>query len=101
MATTNRPDRSRQIPRNVCVVSLTSFFTDLSGKMIINLLPLFLANALGVGTTVIRGLRLPASVIAGALRDAISPGAPFFFGAALALIAAGALWIWKPQPAQS
>src|SRR5574337_1998706 len=43
----------RTLPRNVWVVTLTSFFTDISSEMVINLLPLFLANVLGVKTNVI------------------------------------------------
>ena len=43
----------RSLPRNVWVVSLTSFLTDISSEMIINLLPLFLASVLGVKTNVI------------------------------------------------
>ena len=41
------------LPRNVWAVSLTSFFMDISSEMVINLLPLFLANVLGVRTSVI------------------------------------------------
>ncbi|HEX2697164.1 MAG TPA: hypothetical protein VHM28_05605, partial [Anaerolineales bacterium] len=43
----------RSLPRNIWVVTLTSFFTDISSEMIFNLIPLFLANVLGVGTAVI------------------------------------------------
>ena len=43
----------RALPRNVWAVSLTSFLTDISSEMIINILPLFLANVLGVRTSVI------------------------------------------------
>lgn len=43
----------RALPRNVWVVTLTSFFTDISSDMVLNLVPLFLANVLGVGTGVI------------------------------------------------
>ncbi len=39
-----------RIPRNVWVVTATSFLTDISSEMILNLLPLFLANVLGVRT---------------------------------------------------
>jgi MFS family permease len=46
MSTTNQT--IRQLPRNVWVVTLTSFLTDISSEMIFNLLPLFLANVLGV-----------------------------------------------------
>jgi MFS family permease len=41
------------LPRNVWVVSVTSFLTDISSEMIINLLPLFLASVLGVKTGII------------------------------------------------
>jgi MFS family permease len=43
----------RDLPRNVWVVTITSFLTDVSSEMILNLLPLFLANVLGVRTGVI------------------------------------------------
>ncbi|MCC7206762.1 MAG: MFS transporter [Anaerolineae bacterium] len=39
--------------RNLWAVTLTSFLTDISSEMIFNLLPLFLANVLGVKTSVI------------------------------------------------
>jgi len=55
MKTTRAKTRSslRALPRNIWAVSLTSFFMDISSEMVINLLPLFLANALGVRTAVI------------------------------------------------
>jgi sugar phosphate permease len=43
----------RDLPRNVWAVSLTSFFMDISSEMVINILPLYLVNVLGVGTNVI------------------------------------------------
>ena len=43
----------RSLPRNVWAVSLTSFFMDISSEMIVNILPLFLYNVLGLGTGVI------------------------------------------------
>jgi Na+/melibiose symporter-like transporter len=43
----------RALPRNVWFLTLTSFFTDISSEMVLNLLPLFLANVLGVRTNVI------------------------------------------------
>jgi MFS family permease len=43
----------RTLPRNVWAVSLTSFFMDISSEMVINVLPLFLANVLGLKTNVI------------------------------------------------
>jgi MFS family permease len=47
-----RPDL-RHLPRNVWVVTATSFLTDVSSEMIFNLVPLFLANVLKAGTAVI------------------------------------------------
>jgi MFS family permease len=41
------------LPRNVWAVSLTSFFMDISSEMVVNILPLFLSNVLGVSTSVI------------------------------------------------
>ena len=49
---TGRPS-FRQLPRNVWAVGLTSFFMDISSDMVINILPLFMANVLGVPTAVI------------------------------------------------
>ena len=43
----------RTLPRNVWVVTITSFLTDVSSEMVLNLLPLFLAGSLGVKTNVI------------------------------------------------
>ena len=43
----------RRLPRNIWVVTATSFLTDISSEMLFNLIPLFLANVLGVGTAVI------------------------------------------------
>lgn len=41
------------VPRNVWALGITSFFTDISSEMILNLLPLFLFNVLGVKTSLI------------------------------------------------
>ncbi len=43
----------RQLPRNVWAVGFTSFFMDISSEMVINIVPLFLANVLGVQTSII------------------------------------------------
>jgi len=43
----------RAVPRNVWATIATSFLTDISSEMVFNLLPLFLANALGVRTAII------------------------------------------------
>ncbi|HAF62861.1 MAG TPA: MFS transporter [Anaerolineaceae bacterium] len=45
--------RLRDLPRNILAVSLTSFFMDISSEMVINILPLFLSNVLGVKTNLI------------------------------------------------
>jgi len=43
----------KNLPRNVWAVSLTSFFMDISSEMVINILPLFLSNVLGIRTSII------------------------------------------------
>ena len=43
----------KQLPRNVWAVGFTSLFMDISSEMVINILPLFLANVLGVQTSII------------------------------------------------
>ena len=43
----------RAMPLNVWAVSAASFFMDISSEMVINILPLFLANVLGVQTSII------------------------------------------------
>lgn len=44
--------RSRLHP-NIWVLTITSFLTDVSSEMVLNLVPLFLANVLGVRTAII------------------------------------------------
>jgi MFS family permease len=56
-------------------------------------------TAYGAYSTVVGAMNLPASVIAGVLWDRFSPGAPFFFGAAVALVAAVGLLAWSPRTA--
>ena len=51
--TTQTKNSIRELPRNVWAVSLTSFFMDISSEMVINIVPLFLANVLGVQTAII------------------------------------------------
>jgi MFS family permease len=48
-----KPNTIKNLPRNIWAVSLTSFFMDISSEMVINLLPLFLANVLGIRTNII------------------------------------------------
>jgi MFS family permease len=43
----------RRLPRNVWAVGITSFLMDISSEMVIYILPLFLANSLGVRTSII------------------------------------------------
>jgi MFS family permease len=43
----------RQLPRNVWAVGVTSLFMDISSEMVINILPLFLVNVLGVQTSIV------------------------------------------------
>ena len=43
----------KQLPRNVWAVGFTSFFMDISSEMVVNVLPLFLSNVLGVQTSII------------------------------------------------
>jgi MFS family permease len=62
-------------------------------------------TAYGTYNAVLGILDFPASLIAGLLWDGIGdwsgfgPSAPFFFGSALALIAALAMGLWKQKPA--
>ncbi len=46
-------NRIRQLPRNIWVLTGGSFLTDISSEMIVHLIPLFLANILGVRTITI------------------------------------------------
>ncbi len=51
---TDKPlSRLRKVPRNIWALGLTSFFTDISSEMVLNLVPLFLFNVLGVKTSLI------------------------------------------------
>jgi len=58
----------RDLPRNVWAVSLTSFFMDISSEMVINILPLYLVNVLGVGANVIGLIEGIAESIASLLK---------------------------------
>jgi MFS family permease len=48
-----KPNDLRRLPRNVWIVTITSLLTDISSEMLANLIPFFLANVLGVRTSVI------------------------------------------------
>ena len=43
----------RRLPRNVWVLTITSLLNDISSEMLLNLIPFFLANVLGVRTAII------------------------------------------------
>ncbi|MGA7280746.1 MAG: MFS transporter, partial [Acidimicrobiia bacterium] len=58
----------RQLPRNVKAVSLTSFLMDVSSEMVINILPLFLSNVLGVRTALIGVIEGTAEAVASLLK---------------------------------
>jgi MFS family permease len=58
----------RRLPRNVWAVSLTSFFMDVSSEMVINILPLFLANVLGIKTSLIGVIEGVAEATASVLK---------------------------------
>ncbi len=58
----------RTLPRNVWAVTLTSFLTDVSSEMIFNLLPLYLANVLGVRTGLIGFIEGVAETVASLLK---------------------------------
>lgn len=45
--------RLAKLPRNVWVLTLVSFFTDISSDMIVNLIPLFLTGVLGQSTAIV------------------------------------------------
>jgi MFS family permease len=56
LQTENPPDVNSsppRLPRNVWIVTITSFLTDVSSEMLLSLLPLFLYGILGVRTSLI------------------------------------------------
>jgi MFS family permease len=53
MESSEKKTKIRDLPRNIWAVSLTSFFMDISSEMVINILPLFLVNVLGVKTNIV------------------------------------------------
>lgn len=77
------PSGVRALPRNVWAATATSFLNDVSSEMIQHLLPLFLANVLGVHTGLIgliEGLAESASsllkIISGRLSDRLGRRKP-------------------------
>ena len=74
----------RRLPRNVWVMSATSLLNDMSSEMLLNLIPFFLANILGVRTAVIGLIEGVAETTAsllkiyfGALSDRFGKRKPF------------------------
>ena len=74
----------RRLPRNVWVMSATSLLNDISSEMLLNLIPFFLANILGVRTSVIGLIEGVAETTAsllkiffGALSDRFGKRKPF------------------------
>lgn len=49
----SKPSSLKKLHKNVWAVSLTSFLMDISSEMVINVLPLFLSNVLGIKTNII------------------------------------------------
>src|SRR5512138_1858640 len=73
-----------QLPRNVWVMSATSLLNDISSEMLLNLIPFFLANILGVRTAVIgliEGIAETTAsllkIVFGALSDRLRKRKPF------------------------
>lgn len=58
----------RKLPRNVWAVGFTSFFMDISSEMVVNVIPLFLANVLGIKTNIIGLIEGLAEAIASILK---------------------------------
>ncbi|MBF8282155.1 MAG: Major facilitator superfamily transporter, permease, partial [Anaerolineales bacterium] len=68
LAASTRKSGLASLPRNVWVVTLTSFLTDISSEMLTNLLPLFLFNVLGAKTNVIGLIEGTAETTASVLK---------------------------------
>ncbi len=76
--------RLGRLPRNVWILSATSLLNDISSEMLLNLIPFFLANILGVRTAVIGLIEGVAEttasvlkIIFGALSDRLRKRKPF------------------------
>src|SRR5215216_3487910 len=74
----------RSLPRNVWIMSATSLLNDISSEMLLNLIPFFLANILGVRTAVIgliEGIAETTAsllkIVFGILSDKLSKRKPF------------------------
>ena len=97
----------KRLPRNVWVMSATSLLNDISSEMLLNLIPFFLANILGVRTAVIGLIEGVAETTAsllkiyfGALSDLFGKRKPFaVVGYALSALTKPFLyfasaWVW-------
>lgn len=60
----------QHLPRNVWVLTITSLLNDISSEMLVNLIPFFLANVLGVRTVVIGLIEGIAETIASLIKIA-------------------------------
>ena len=76
--------RLSRLPRNVWIMSATSLLNDISSEMLLNLIPFFLANVLGVRTAVIgliEGIAETTAsllkIVFGALSDRLGKRKPF------------------------
>jgi MFS family permease len=58
----------KNLPRNVWIVTATSFLNDISSEMLLNLMPLFLFNVLGVRTSVIGLIEGVAETVASGVK---------------------------------
>lgn len=65
---TNGRAKIKDLPRNVWAVGFTSFFMDISSEMVLNIVPLFLSNVLGVQTSIIGLIDGIAEAIASILK---------------------------------
>lgn len=103
----DRPRKPQHSSINIWVLSATSFLTDISSEMLINLLPLFLANILGAGMLtigLIEGLAETTAslvkVVSGGLSDRIGKRKPLaVLGYGLSTLAKPLLyfassWVW-------
>lgn len=52
MSIINR-EKLSELPGNLWVASVTSFLTDISSEMVLNILPLFMSSVLGIKTNII------------------------------------------------
>lgn len=61
-------EEESRLPRNIWYLTLTSFLTDISSEMLVNLLPIFLYSVLGVRTAFIGVIEGVAEAVASLLK---------------------------------